>query len=261
LSHSPSNLAQSRYPPSSFLELGTSERPGAVTWVVAVWMLLSCAHLRPELAWCILLTYKIQAIWFVGDSCWLSFILLPPAWPFCFTGKGRAFPKKSWDSWISGFSWHFFLTRESPYLRILASCLKIGRLITLWRTMILVGLFQTSIYVGTEKVSRLRTQPEIQTRSMRSNTRMGIYKEFRMSGPSAGFHHEPERINTWHAILTSNTVQCTTSVMTARGPYQLEGARWHLLTEVFSNPTSFEADLHSELPAAFTKTFWRESQD
>ena len=30
-------------------------------------------------------------------------------------------------------------------------------------------------------------------------------------------------------------------------PYQLEGDRWHLLTKVFSNATSFEADLHSEL--------------
>ena len=56
------------------------------------------------------------------------------------------------------------------------------------------------------------------------------------------FHYEPESINT-----SSNTFQFTTSFVTPRGPYQLEGARWHLLTEVFSNPASFEADLHSEL--------------
>jgi len=61
------------------------------------------------------------------------------------------------------------------------------------------------------------------------------------------FHHEPKSINTSHAGVTATTFQGTTSVMTSRGPHQLEGARWHLLIKVFSNPKSFGADLHSEL--------------
>jgi len=61
------------------------------------------------------------------------------------------------------------------------------------------------------------------------------------------FHHEPESINTSHLGVTATAFQGTTSVITSRGPYQLEGARWHLLTKIFSNPESFGADLHSEL--------------
>ena len=53
------------------------------------------------------------------------------------------------------------------------------------------------------------------------------------------FHHEPESINISHAGVTATTFQGTTSVITSRGTYQLEGARWHLLTKFFSNPESF----------------------
>jgi len=61
------------------------------------------------------------------------------------------------------------------------------------------------------------------------------------------FHHEPESTNNSHADVTATTFQGTTSVITFRGPYQLEGARWHLLTKVFSNPESFKSDFHSEV--------------
>jgi len=61
------------------------------------------------------------------------------------------------------------------------------------------------------------------------------------------FHHEPESINTSHAGVIATKFQGTTSVITSRGPYQLEGARWHLLTKVFSNPESVGSDLHFEL--------------
>ena len=61
------------------------------------------------------------------------------------------------------------------------------------------------------------------------------------------FHHEPESTNTSHAGVTATTFQGTISVIHSRQPFQLEGARWHLLTKVFSNPESFGADLHSEL--------------
>jgi len=60
------------------------------------------------------------------------------------------------------------------------------------------------------------------------------------------FHHEPESSNTSHADVTATTFQGTTSI-TSRGPYQLEGARWHLLTKVFSNLESFKFDFHSEI--------------
>jgi len=61
------------------------------------------------------------------------------------------------------------------------------------------------------------------------------------------FHRKPGSSNTSHADVTATTFQGTTLVITSRGPYQLEGARWHLLTKVFSNPESFEFDLHSEI--------------
>ena len=68
------------------------------------------------------------------------------------------------------------------------------------------------------------------------------------------FHHEPESSNTSHADVTplhsdvtATTFQGTISVITSRGPYQLEGARWHLLTKVFSNPESFKFDFYSEI--------------
>jgi len=46
---------------------------------------------------------------------------------------------------------------------------------------------------------------------------------------------------------TNTTSVITTSVITPRGPYQLEGAKRHLLAMVFSNSASFETNLHSEL--------------
>ena len=49
------------------------------------------------------------------------------------------------------------------------------------------------------------------------------------------FNHEPESTNTSHANVTATTFQGTTSVITSRGQYKLKGARWHLLTKVFSN--------------------------
>jgi len=55
-------------------------------------------------------------------------------------------------------------------------------------------------------------------------------------------HHEPESFNISHADVTATTFQGITS----RGPYQLEGARWHLLTKIF-NPESLKFDFHSEI--------------
>jgi len=61
------------------------------------------------------------------------------------------------------------------------------------------------------------------------------------------FHYEPESTVTSHAGVTATTFQGTTSVITARGQYQLEGTRWHLLAKVFSNMASYKADLQSEI--------------
>jgi len=61
------------------------------------------------------------------------------------------------------------------------------------------------------------------------------------------FHHELESTNTSHCDVTATTFQGTTPFITCRRPYQLEGARWHLFTKVFSNPESSKSDLHSEL--------------
>jgi len=61
------------------------------------------------------------------------------------------------------------------------------------------------------------------------------------------FHHELESINTSHAGVKATTFQGTTLVITSRRPYQIEGARWNLLTKVFSSSASFEPNLHSEL--------------
>jgi len=61
------------------------------------------------------------------------------------------------------------------------------------------------------------------------------------------FRHEPESTNTSHSDVTATAFHITTSVITCRGPYRLEGARWNLLTKVFINHESFKSDLHSEL--------------
>ena len=55
------------------------------------------------------------------------------------------------------------------------------------------------------------------------------------------FHHEPESTDTSHAHYI------TRHHFSSRGAYPLEGARWHLLTKVFSKPESLKADLHPEL--------------
>ena len=68
------------------------------------------------------------------------------------------------------------------------------------------------------------------------------------------FHHEPESINTSHPCFKSTILQHNTSLITARGPSQLEGARWHLLTQVVINPASFEARSAAALRATLTRT-------
>jgi len=61
------------------------------------------------------------------------------------------------------------------------------------------------------------------------------------------FYHEPESLDSSHAGLTATTFQSTTSIITEQGLYQIEGAQWHLLTQVFSDPTHFQMDQQGEM--------------
>ena len=61
------------------------------------------------------------------------------------------------------------------------------------------------------------------------------------------FYHEPESTDSSHAGVKATTFQGLTAIITQRGPYQLEGARWHLLTQVFSTAASFKTDLQAEI--------------
>jgi len=104
---------------------------------------------------------------------------------------------------------------------------------------------------GTEKASRPCTQLEIPIRLRRLNSRARIYKEWYANHwrlePSGFIMNQRAPGPTLQIPCSHHHIPSTTSVITSRGPYQLEGARWHLLNKVFSIPESFGADLHSEL--------------
>jgi len=91
-----------------------------------------------------------------------------------------------------------------------------------------------------------RDSNKIQEVELESEDLQGMIRQSLKVG-AIRFHHEPESTNTSHADVTATTFQGTISVITSRGPYQLEGARWHLLTKVFINPESFKSDFHSGL--------------
>jgi len=91
-----------------------------------------------------------------------------------------------------------------------------------------------------------RDPNKIQEVELESEDLQGMIRQLPKVG-AIWFHHEPESTNTSHADITATTFQGTTSAITSRRPYQLEGARWHLLTKVFSNPESFKSDFRSKL--------------
>jgi len=45
----------------------------------------------------------------------------------------------------------------------------------------------------------------------------------------------------------ATTFQGTTSIITDRSPFQIEGAQWYLLTRVFSDPIHFHSNLQVEI--------------
>ena len=92
-----------------------------------------------------------------------------------------------------------------------------------------------------------RDPNKMQEVELESEDLQGMIRQPPKVGGAIRFHHEPESTNTSHADVTATTYHGTTSVITSRGPYQLEGTRLHLLTKVFSNPESFKSDFYSEL--------------
>jgi len=61
------------------------------------------------------------------------------------------------------------------------------------------------------------------------------------------FYHESESLDSSHAGVTATTFQGTTSIITDRSPFQIEGARWHLLTQVLSDQAHFNSSLQTEI--------------
>ena len=64
------------------------------------------------------------------------------------------------------------------------------------------------------------------------------------------FLTEPGSLDTSWDGITSSTYQgvATVTLITPRSPYTVEGARWHLLSKIFSSAENdFKADLEAEL--------------
>jgi len=53
-------------------------------------------------------------------------------------------------------------------------------------------------------------------------------------------------IDTSFGGITADTFQGVATLITLTGPYKMEGARWHLLTQVFSSSEKMKADLSRE---------------
>jgi len=48
------------------------------------------------------------------------------------------------------------------------------------------------------------------------------------------------------AGFTASTFQRVSTLITPAGPCKMEGARWHLLSKVFSSPEDIKTDVHKE---------------
>jgi len=59
-------------------------------------------------------------------------------------------------------------------------------------------------------------------------------------------HMDPERLDTSFGGLASSTFQGAATLITLAGPFKMEGARWHLLSKVFSSPEDIKTDLYRE---------------
>jgi len=59
-------------------------------------------------------------------------------------------------------------------------------------------------------------------------------------------HTDPESLDTSFGGLTVSTFKGVATLITPAGPFKMEGARWHLLSKVFSSPEDIKTDLNRE---------------
>jgi len=59
-------------------------------------------------------------------------------------------------------------------------------------------------------------------------------------------HMDPESLDTWFGGFTASTFQGVATLITPAGPFRMEGARWQLLSQVFSFPEDIRTGLHKE---------------
>ena len=57
---------------------------------------------------------------------------------------------------------------------------------------------------------------------------------------------DPESLDTSFGGFTASTLQGVAALITPAGPFRMEGAYWHLLSQVFSSPEDIRTDLHKE---------------
>ena len=60
------------------------------------------------------------------------------------------------------------------------------------------------------------------------------------------FHMDPESLDTSFGGFTASILEGVVTLITPAGPFRMEGARWHLLSQVFSSPEDLKTDLLKE---------------
>ena len=59
-------------------------------------------------------------------------------------------------------------------------------------------------------------------------------------------HMDPENLDTSYGGITASTFQGVATLITPADPFEMEGARWYLLSKVFSSPGDIKTDLNRE---------------
>ena len=59
-------------------------------------------------------------------------------------------------------------------------------------------------------------------------------------------HMDHANVDTSYGGITASTFQGVATLITSAGPLEMEGARWHLLSKVFSSPGDMRTDLNRE---------------
>lgn len=68
-------------------------------------------------------------------------------------------------------------------------------------------------------------------------------------GGAVRFLTEPGSLDSSWGDIQASTFQGVASLITRRGPYEVEGARWHLLSKIFSSAGKFKEDFEAEILA------------